>query len=257
MTNRMQTAFAGKKALIPFVTAGYPNLSMTADILVTAANAGADALEVSIPFSDPVAGGITIQKADEAALRAGTTTDGIFQMLYEVRKQIEVPLILMSYINPIYVYGMERFFTRCAECGIDAIYVPDVPYEERSLLKPYCKKYGILLTGMISSATENRIRALANDMEGFVNCVYMESKKPEMVTDLSQMALLIKQEKEIPCVISCDAESPEQLPSILKSMDGILVDTQLVKKIEQYGEDCLKPCQEYIRTMKEALHAMK
>ena len=79
MTNRMQTAFAGKKALIPFVTAGYPNLSMTADILVTAANAGADALEVSIPFSDPVAGGITIQKADEAALRAGTTTDGIFQ----------------------------------------------------------------------------------------------------------------------------------------------------------------------------------
>ena len=253
MTNQMKTAFTAKKALIPFITAGYPNLGVTQQLLVAAAHAGADMLEVSIPFSDPVAGGVTIQKADEIALRAGTTTDGVFDMLANVRKQIDTPLILMSYMNPIYVYGMERFFAHCADCGIDAVSVPDVPYEERELLVPYCKKYGIQLTEMIVSATKERIRTLAKAAQGFVNCVPIPSKRPEVITDLAEMIPLIKLEQDIPCVVGCDAGSAEELPPFLQEVDGIIVDTQLVQKIEQYGENCIEPCCEYIRTIKQAL----
>ncbi len=257
MTNRIKTAFSGKKALIPFITAGYPTLTVTGQLLIAAAQAGADALEVSIPFSDPVAGGITIQKADETALKAGTTTDGVFEMLKQVRKQTQVPLILMSYINPIYVYGMERFFARCAECGIDVLNVPDVPYEERELLVPFCKQYGIALMGMIPSGTPQRISALAKAAEGMVVCTPYSSCRQGVVSGLAEMVSLIKQEQEIPCIIACDAASEEDLPDHLDKVDGIVVDTQLVKKIEQSGEACIVPCCEYIRRMKQALCEQK
>lgn len=253
MTNRLNRAFLSNKALIPFVTAGYPNLKTTEKLLVAAAQAGADALEVSIPFSDPVAGGITIQRADEAALKAGTTTDGVFDMLARVRSQTEVPLIVMSYINPIYVYGMERFFKRCTDCGVDALNVPDVPFEERELLTPFCKQYHIALTSMIASATEERIRTLAKAAEGFVSIAPVPSERPDIITDPGKILALIQEEQRIPCVIGCDAAEKQELPPFVSQLDGIVADTQLVQKIERYGENCIEPCCEYIRGMKQSL----
>ncbi len=253
MTSRMKTAFSGQKALIPFITAGYPNLMVTEKLLISAAQSGADVLEVSVPFSDPVAGGITIQKADEAALKAGTTTDGVFEMIKHVRQHTQVPLILMSYINPIYVYGIERFFACCADCGIDALNVPDVPYEERDLLIPFCKKYGIVLISIITSATEERISTLSKAAEGMVVCVPAPSCRPGIVSELAEIVSLVKREQEIPCVIGCDAASEDDLPENLDMVDGIVVDTQLVQKIEQYGEACIAPCCDYVCRMKRAL----
>lgn len=253
MTNKLSTAFTSKKALIPFVTAGYPSLDMTKRLLVAAARADADALEVSIPFSDPVAGGITIQRADESALQAGTTMDGVFDMLREVRRETKIPLLVMSYINPIYVYGIERFFERCAAFGVDALSVPDVPFEERKLLVPYCRKYDVKLTCMIASGIQERIHTLAKVAQGFVSIAPVPSTRPEIITDPGKIISLVKEEQDIPCVIGCDAASPEELPPFLPLLDGIVVDTQLVQKIEHYGEDGIEPCCEYIRSMKQAL----
>ncbi len=127
--SRIRKAFDNKKAFIAFVTGGDPDLGTTEALIPQMAAAGADLIEIGIPFSDPIAEGIVIQAADERALKAGTTTDKLFDMVKRVRAKVDVPLVFMTYINPVYTYGTERFAKRCAECGIDGIIVPDVPFE--------------------------------------------------------------------------------------------------------------------------------
>ncbi|MCR5690911.1 MAG: tryptophan synthase subunit alpha, partial [Eubacterium sp.] len=169
--NKISEAFENKKAFIPFLTAGDPNLEVTRELILTMQEAGADLIEIGIPFSDPVAEGPVIQDADMRALASGTTTDKIFDMVKSIQDQIHVPLVFMTYINPIYVYGKEKFARKSADCGVAGVIVPDVPFEEKNEIKDIFNKEGLEVVSMIAPTSSDRVKMIAKEAEGFVYCV--------------------------------------------------------------------------------------
>ena len=147
--SKIREAFTDRKVFIPFLTAGDPNLEKTAEYIQELEQAGAGLIEIGIPFSDPIAEGPVIQEADLRALSAGTTTDGIFDMVKGVRDKVKVPLVFMTYLNPVFHYGYEKFFARCRECGLDGIIIPDLPFEERDELLETANRNGIEVISLI------------------------------------------------------------------------------------------------------------
>ena len=209
--SRVSDVFQNGKAFIPFVTAGDPNLETTELLIPAMAEAGADLIEIGIPFSDPIAEGIVIQEADMRALAYGTTTAKIFDMVKRIREKMNTPLAFMTYINPIFVYGAERFLARCKECGVDALIVPDMPFEEKQELLPYCHQYDIELISLIAPTSKERIAAIAREAEGFVYCVSsmgVTGVRTEITTDIGEMFSLVKKESDIPCAIGFGISHP-------------------------------------------------
>lgn len=252
-------AFKNGKAFIPFVTAGDPDLETTKQLLIGMAQSGADLIEIGIPFSDPVAEGIVIQQADERALSAGATTDKIFDMVAEVRKAIpDFPLAFMTYINPIYVYGSEKFLAKCEQLEIDAIIVPDIPFEEKEELAPYCEKHGVDLISMIAPSSDDRIKMIANEAQGFLYCVSsmgVTGVRSEIKTDIGSMIKSVREVSDIPTAIGFGISTPEQAKHISQFVDGVIVGSAIVKLCAQYGEECVEPVKAYVKEMKAAIAA--
>lgn len=140
MNNRIKEAFAHGKAFIPFITCGDPSLEVTEQIIIEMEKAGANLIELGIPFSDPTAEGPVIQAANIRALSGGVTTDKVFEMVKRVRRVVKVPLVFMTYANVVFSYGIERFAANAAEAGMDGIILPDVPYEEKEEFAPAFRK---------------------------------------------------------------------------------------------------------------------
>ncbi|AHF06987.1 tryptophan synthase subunit alpha [Desulfitobacterium metallireducens] len=254
--NKLQQAFSNGKAFIPFITAGDPSLEITEKLVLKMAEEGADLIELGIPFSDPIAEGIVIQSADERALASGTTTDKIFDMVHHIRKVCKVPMAFMTYVNPIFTYGTEQFMENCQEAGIDALIVPDVPFEEKDELLPACSQYGIELISMIAPTSKERIRQIAREAEGFVYCVSsmgVTGVRREISTDVGEMVKLVKEIKDIPCAIGFGISTPEQAAKMVQYADGAIVGSAIVKIVEQYGMKCVAPVAEYVRKMKKAV----
>jgi tryptophan synthase alpha chain len=254
--SRIDDVFRNGKAFIPFITAGDPNLETTVMLVQAMAEAGADLIELGIPFSDPVAEGPVIQRADERALAAGTTTDRIFEAVRKIRQKTDVPLAFMTYVNPIYVYGPDKFMKNCRETGIDAVIVPDLPFEEKGEIKPYCEKYNISLISLIAPTSDERIGVIAHDAEGFVYVVSslgVTGVRSEIVTDLGEMIALVKAARDIPCAVGFGISTPEQAEKIAVFADGVIVGSAIVKIVEQYGEESVEPVREYVRQMKSAI----
>jgi tryptophan synthase alpha chain len=254
--SRIKDAFANKKAFIPFVTAGDPSLEITEQLIIKMHEAGADLIEIGIPFSDPVSEGIVIQQADERALKAGTTTDKIFHMVEKVRKKTDVPLAFMTYINPIYTYGTDKFLKNCKEYGIDAIIVPDLPFEEKNEVKPYCNKYDVELISLIAPSSHDRIKMIAKEADGFLYCVSsmgVTGVRNEIKTDIGEMVKMVKEAQDIPCAIGFGISTPEQAKEMSKYADGVIVGSAIVKIVAQYGNDCVKPVFEYVKKIKSAI----
>ena len=254
--SRVTDVFSKGKAFIPFITAGDPHLSVTEELIPAMAKAGADLIEIGIPFSDPVAEGIVIQEADARALLAGTTTDKIFESVKRIRMKTSVPLAFMTYLNPIFVYGSERFIKNAAECGIDALIVPDMPFEEKEELKPYCNQYGIDLISLIAPTSKERIKTIAAEAEGFVYCVSsmgVTGVRKEITTNLGDMISLVKETKNIPCAIGFGISTPEQAAEMSQYADGVIVGSAIVKLAAKYGTDCIEPICSYVREMKAAI----
>ncbi len=257
--NRIEQVFSKGKAFIPFITAGDPSLGITEELVYRMAEAGADLIELGIPFSDPVAEGPVIQEADHRALKAGTTTDQIFAMVARIRERCDIPLAFMTYANPIFTYGTNRFLMKCREVGIDALIVPDVPYEEREELSPGCKSYGITLISMIAPTSRERIRMITNAADGFLYCVSslgVTGERKELGTDAIDMIRLVKEIKDIPCAIGFGISTPEQAVRMAECSDGIIVGSAIVKIVGTYGADSIPYVEEYIRGMVAALNAM-
>jgi len=253
---RIKEVFAHGKAFIPFVTAGDPNLEITERLVLEMAKAGADLIELGIPFSDPVAEGIVIQKADERALAAGTTTDKIFDMVLRIRKKSSIPLAFMTYANPVFVYGADKFLNKCSICGIDAIIVPDLPFEEKNEICPYCEKYGVALISLIAPTSKERIGMIAAQAQGFVYCVSsigVTGVRSEITTDIAQMISLVKAVQDIPCAIGFGISTPEQAKAMAQYADGVIVGSAIVKLIGQYGDNCVEPVRNYVAEMKRAI----
>jgi len=254
--NRLQQVFANGKAFIPFITAGDPNLAVTEQLVLRMAEAGADLIELGIPFSDPIAEGPVIQDADIRALASGTTTDKLFALVERIRKSCQVPLALMTYVNPIFTYGTERFLKNCQAVGIDALIVPDVPFEEKQELLPACAQNGVTLISMIAPTSNQRIRMIAGEAQGFIYCVSslgVTGVRKEISNDVGQMIKLVKEVKDIPCAIGFGISTPEQAKQMAQFADGVIVGSAIVKIIGQYGADCVPEVVAYVRSMKEAL----
>lgn len=166
--SKIQKVFENKKAFIPFVTGGDPNLEITKELLLAMQGAGADLIEVGIPFSDPIAEGPVIQEADERALKGGCTTDKLFDAMKEIKEEMHVPRVFMTYVNAIYSYGKKRFMERCVECGMEGVIVLDMPYEEKGELEDVCSEYGIELISLIAPTSDNRIQMMAKVADGVI-----------------------------------------------------------------------------------------
>lgn len=255
--NKLSKAFEKGKAFIPFVTAGDPDLETTEKVILAMAEVGADLIEIGIPFSDPVAEGIVIQKADERALASGTTTDKIFDMVKSIRAKTDIPLAFMTYINPIFVYGSERFIKNSKECGIDALIVPDLPFEEKNELSGLCKANDVRLISLVAPTSHERIATIAKESEGFVYVVSslgVTGVRSEIKTDIGEMVKLIKQAKDIPCAVGFGISTPEQAANMAKLSDGAIVGSAVVRIIEKYGKESVMPVADYVKEMADAVH---
>jgi tryptophan synthase alpha chain len=254
--NRLQQVFAGGKAFIPFITAGDPSLAITEELVLQMAQAGADLIELGIPFSDPVAEGPVIQAADDRALTGGTTTDKIFAMVERIRQSCDVPIAFMTYVNPIFTYGTDRFMKNCRQAGVDALIVPDVPFEEKAELQPYCSKYGVALISMIAPSSHERIRMIAAEAEGFVYCVSsmgVTGVRNEINTDIAEMVKLVKEVRDMSCAVGFGISTPEQAGQMAQYADGVIIGSAIVSIIEQYGMECVPHVIEYVRSMRNAV----
>ena len=249
-------AFKNGKAFIAFLTAGDPDIDTTAKLLPAISKAGADIIEIGIPFSDPVAEGVVIQEADMRALSAGTTTDKVLDMVEEVAPECDCALAFMTYINVIYVYGVEKFISRCAKIGVSAVIVPDVPYEERGELSGVCEKYGVDLIRFIAPTSKERIQTIAAGARGFIYCVSslgVTGVRSEIRTDVGEMIRLAKEVTDTPCAVGFGIATPEQAENMSKVFDGVIVGSAIVKLIAKHGKDSVQPVSEYVKSMKEAI----
>ena len=252
---KIADAFANGKAFIPFLTCGDPDLETTEKLIPAMAAAGADLIELGIPFSDPTAEGPVIQDANLRALSAGTTTDKIFDMVRRVRQTVSIPMVFMTYANVIFSYGADRFLKTAAEIGMNGIIVPDVPFEEKQEFEPLCQKYGLDQISMIAPTSHDRIRAIAEQANGFLYCVSslgVTGTRTAITTDIGAMVKLVKDVKDIPCAVGFGISTPEQAESMCRQADGAIVGSAIVKLIAQYGRDSVQPVADYVRTMKTA-----
>lgn len=251
--NRIENAFRNKKAFIPFVTGGDPNLETTEKLLYAMEEAGADLIEIGVPFSDPIAEGEVIQAANVRALKAGCTTDRLFDMVKRARQRVSVPMVFLTYINPIFTYGKERFMERCAECGIDGIIVPDMPFEERGELSEVCDACGIDIISLIAPTSKERIRIIAKEAGGYIYCVSslgVTGVRSEIRTDIAGMIKLVREVTDVPCAVGFGISTPEQAQRMAAAADGVIVGSAIVKLVAQYGEECIPYIKEYIQSMK-------
>ena len=251
--SRIQKAFEKEKAFIAFITGGDPDLETSYELIKGMAESGADLIEIGIPFSDPIAEGPVIQEADLRALQAGTTTDSLFELVERVRKEIDIPLVFMTYMNPVYVYGVERFLKRCAEVGIDGLIVPDVPFEEKGDLAGACKANQVELISMIAPTSLERIETIAKEAEGFIYCVSslgVTGVRTEITTDIGTMVKQVKKVTDVPVAVGFGISTPEQAKKMAGLSDGAIVGSAIVKLVAKYGKEALPHVCEYVKEMK-------
>jgi len=249
-------AFENKKAFIPFVTCGDPSLEVTKEIIKAMALSGADLIELGIPFSDPTAEGPVIQEANIRALSGGVTTDKIFDMVKEIRKDVKIPMVFMTYANVVYSYGMEKFMTNAKEAGMDGIILPDVPYEEKEEFASVASKYGLDMISLIAPTSHERVKMIASSAEGFVYCVSslgVTGVRSEITTNIGEMVELVKAAKDIPAAVGFGISTPEQAKKMAEYADGVIVGSAIVKIIAKYGKECVPYVAEYVKNMKEAI----
>lgn len=256
MSDMIAKAFENKKAFIPFITCGDPDLETTAKIVRAAVENGADLIELGIPFSDPTAEGPVIQGANIRALSGGVTTDKVFSLVKELRTDITVPMVFMTYANVVFSYGAEKFISTCRDIGINGLILPDLPFEEKDEFLPICKKYGVALISLIAPTSENRIAMIAKEAEGFIYLVSslgVTGMRTEINTDLKSIVDVIRQNTAVPCAIGFGISTPEQAKKMADLSDGAIVGSAIIRIIEQYGKDAPQYVGEYVKKMKEAI----
>lgn len=259
MNKRITEAFEKGKAFIPFITCGDPSLEITEQIVYAMEEAGADLIELGIPFSDPTAEGPVIQAANVRALSGGVTTDKIFDMVERIRKNTDIPMVFMTYANVDFSYGTERFIKKAAELGMDGLILPDVPFEEKEEFDIVCKQHGLDLISLIAPTSHDRIRTIAKEAEGFVYCVSslgVTGMRSQITTDIGAMVALVKQEKDIPCAVGFGISNPEQAEKMAAQADGVIVGSAIVKICAAHGAECVPYVKEYVKSMKDAIRGL-
>lgn len=255
--NKIKNAFENRKAFIGFLTAGDPTFDASYGNIMAMVKAGADLIEIGIPFSDPIAEGPVIQDANIRALSNGMTTDRAFELAEKVRRETDIPLVFMTYLNPVFKYGYDRFFARCEEIGVDGLICPDLPYEEKAEAADVAKKYGISVISLIAPTSEERIKTIAADAEGFIYIVSsmgVTGVRSEIKTDLASIMKTVKQFEHVPAAIGFGISTPEQAREMSALADGVIVGSAIVKIVAQYGENAAPHIYDYVKSMTDAVH---
>ena len=247
------------KAFIPFITAGDPTLEVTERLVCAMAEAGADLIELGVPFSDPTAEGPVIQDANIRALRNRVTTDDVFDMVAHLREGgCTVPLVIMTYANVVFSYGIERFAAREREVGLAGVILPDVPHEEKAEFSQVFAAEGLDVVSLIAPTSHERIRQIAADATGFVYIVSslgVTGVRSEITTDIAGMVELIREANpSIPCAVGFGISTPEQAAHMAAISDGAIVGSAIVRMIGEHGESAVEPVAAYVREMAAAVH---
>lgn len=239
MTDRIACMFEkqkkqGKKALITFITAGDPDIDTTKRLAAAMEAAGANLIELGVPFSDPVAEGPVIQEADLRALSHGLRTDTIFDAVASLRQNTQIPIVFMMYINCIFTYGKDKFFRRCSECGVDGVIVPDLPFEEKDEVTGDAAKYGVNVISLVAPTSHERVGMIAKEAEGFLYCVSSEGvtgTRKNFDTDFEAYFDTINKYAKVPTAIGFGISTPKQAKSLQKYADGIIVGSAIVRLV--------------------------
>ncbi len=261
--SRIASAFTAadgsrKKAFIPFITCGDPTLDVTEEAVVAMAEAGADLIELGIPFSDPTAEGPVIQEANIRALANKVTTDDVFALVARLRERgVQIPMVFMTYSNVLFSYGLERFAAGAAKAGIDGVILPDVPHEEKPEFAEPLAAEGLELVSLIAPTSHERIRRIAGDAAGFVYCVSslgVTGVRSEITTDIAAMVELVRSATDVPCAVGFGISTPEQAANMAAKSDGAIVGSAIIKILAEHGKDAVPYVAEYVRSMAEAVH---
>ncbi len=248
-------AFQNGKAFIPFVTMGDPDLETSKEILLALEKAGADLIELGIPFSDPTAEGEVIENANARALKGGVTTDKIFQMLEEFK--LSVPLVFMTYANVVFSYGIERFAKRCQDVGVCGLILPDVPFEEKDEFASVCRLYGVELVSLVAPTSEQRIEEIAKSAEGFlylVSSMGVTGVRQNITTNIDAMVTKARIVTDIPLAIGFGISTPEQARNMAQKADGAIIGSAIMKIVEEHKEASPKYIYEYALSVKSAIN---
>ncbi|MDR0415714.1 MAG: tryptophan synthase subunit alpha [Propionibacteriaceae bacterium] len=254
---RLARAFGGRKALIPFLTGGDPDFSTTAALVRALARAGADLVEIGVPFSDPVAEGPVIEAADGRALAAGANVDGLFDLVAVLRADLDLPLVFMTYYNPVFVYGVDRFLARAAETGLDGLIVPDLPFEESAELAGPAAAYGLPLIPMVAPTTsDDRLAAVAASAAGFVYCVSsmgVTGVRDQLGDDAARLIAKIRTHSDIPCAVGFGISTPAQAKAMAAVADGVIVGSAIVRIIAEHGRAAAPHVERFAGELRAAL----
>lgn len=254
--SKIAEAFQNKKAFITYLMAGDPNLEQSAENILAAQEAGADLIEIGIPFSDPIAEGPVVENASVRALSAGVRLNNVFDMVADLKDKIHVPLVFMTYLNPVFVYGYDNFFVKCQEIGISGIIIPDLPFEEQEEVKLVASQYGIEVITLIAPTSKNRIRGIAKEAEGFIYLVSsmgVTGVRSNIKTDISAMVAEIRAVSDIPVAVGFGINQPSQVKDIAAKADGVIVGSGIVRLVEAHGEEAKPYIYDYVHEMQAVL----
>lgn len=254
--SKIAKAFENGKAFVPFLTVGDPNGDKTVEFVLEMERAGADLVELGIPFSDPTAEGVVIQDANVRALKGGMRLKGVFEVVEKIREKSQIPLVFLTYLNPVFNYGYEAFFAKCQELGVDGMICPDLPYEERGEVEEVAEKYGVDLIALIAPTSEERIQMIAKAAKGYIYIVSsmgVTGVRSKITTDIGKIVDAVRKVTDVPCAIGFGISTPEQAHEMAALSDGAIVGSAIVKIIAQYGEDAAPHVYEYVKAMKDAL----
>ena len=258
--SRIADAFARGKAFIPFITCGDPDLETTAAAVRAMAEAGADVIELGIPFSDPTAEGPVIQAANARALQAGTTTDRIFDLVRDLRRNVRVPMVFMTYANVVFSYGTEKFLAVCREIGMDGMILPDVPFDEKEEFASLCRRYDLDFISLIAPTSEHRIAMIAREASGFVYVVSslgVTGMRSSITTDIGAMVKLVRAANpDIPCAVGFGISTPEQAARMAALSDGAIVGSAIVNLMARHGREAVPYVRDYVAAMKAAVRSV-
>lgn len=248
--NKIAKAFENGKAFAAFFICGDPDLASTASAIRAAVAGGADMIELNIPFSDPTAGDAGIQEANIRALAGGVTTDQIFQLVRELRRDVHVPFIISGYANVVFSYGAERFMKMCSETGVDGLIVPDLPFEERYEFLDACNAYGVDLIYMLAVTSKERVAMIAREAKGFLYIMACPGTREQELCELMEQ---VRGNTQVPCLICLTGTEKIRFQSVAEKTDGVIVDEPIVSLMGAHGAASAAYVGEYAREMKKLL----
>jgi len=251
---KLSEAFQNKKAFIAYLMAGDPNLEVSADYILAAQDAGADIIEIGIPFSDPIAEGEIVEAASVRALQAGTRLDGVFKMVDSLKDKMRIPMVFMTYCNPVFVFGYDKFFARCAEIGVSGVIIPDLPFEAQGEAKSFARKHDVAIITLVAPTTDARLGQIAANVDGLMYLVPAAGTPDTGNAASAELLALIEKLRALTQVpIAVGIASQKQAAQYGNAADGVIVGNPILRIVERFGAGAKQPLVDYIREMKGAM----